>query len=277
MTSPVMEKFIKEEFSTYVPRTGQIIKGIITGKKGISVFVDIGVYGTGVIFGAEYYSAREMLKGLGIGDEIEVKIKDIENEEGLVELSLKEAGEDTIFNDLKRKADTKEVFAVKIKGANKGGLTADVAGILAFLPVSQLGSKNYPRMDAADPGKIAQELLKFVGTEMQVKILTFDPTGRRIILSEREIELERIREILKQLKVGDTVEGKVSGVTDFGIFLRFKVADTGTNEQFDYEGLIHQSEVSAENAAAKDSIKAGNKLSAKIIAIEGDRVYLSIK
>jgi len=272
-----MEKFLKEDFSNYVPRPGQIIKGKIAGKKGISVFVDIGPFGMGVIFGAEYYAAREMMKGLKNGDEVEVKIKEIENEEGLVELSLKEAGEDTLLGDLKKRAETKEIFTVKIKGANKGGLTADVSGILAFLPVSQLSSKNYPRMDAADPSKIAKELTKFVGTEMPVKMLTFDPVGKRIILSEREIELERIREVLRTLKAGDEVRGEVSGVTDFGIFLRFKVSVPGTDETFEHEGLIHSSEIAVKEDGTKESVKVGDAMKAKIVNIEGDRVYLSIK
>lgn len=270
-----MEKFLKEDFPRFVPKVGQITKGAIIGKKGIAVYVDMGPYGTGVIFGLEYYEARELLKDKKMGDEVEVKVKEVENEEGLVELSLKEAGEDVLMNELKRKAETRETFSVKIKGANKGGLTADVAGILAFLPVSQLSSKNYPRLNDADPSKIAKELAKFINTEMPVKILTFDPGKRRIILSEKEIEMAQVREVLKQFKTGDAVEGDVSGVTDFGIFLRFRVRDA-KGEEFEHEGLIHASEIK-EGVLPKDAAKVGDHVTAKIINIEGDRVYFSLK
>lgn len=138
------------------------------------------------------------------------------------------------------------------------------------MPVSQLSAENYPRVEGAESLKILKELQKFVGQEMEVTIFDLDTREGKLILSERAKEIEKVKELLKNFKVGDTVEGEITGITDFGVFIKFNEGEL--------EGLIHISELDwqlIENPA--DVVKVGDKVKAKIISILGSKVSLSLK
>jgi len=137
--------------------------------------LDLGKRGTGIIYGKELQEAKEVLRGLNTGDKVFAKIIDLDNEEGYIELSAKDAREELVWQELKKKKENKEKITVKILGANKGGLLTKISGILAFLPVSQLAPENYPKVEGGDPAKILKELQKFVGQEMAVLIFDLDP------------------------------------------------------------------------------------------------------
>ncbi len=252
------------------PQIGKIVEGKVIGKGRSAVFLDLGALGTGIIYGKEFQETKDEIKSLKIGDSVFAKIIDLENEEGYIELSLSGASNELAWEELKTKKEKGETITVKIEGANKGGLLAEVSGIQGFLPVSQLLPENYPRVEGADTNKILEELQKFIGQEMGVKIFDLDPRENKLILSERAKESEKIKEILKNYKVGDVVEGEVTGVTDFGAFIRFGKPEL--------EGLIHISELDwqlVEDPA--DIVKVKDKVKAKIIDITNDRVSLSLK
>ncbi|PIQ05224.1 MAG: hypothetical protein COW72_02925 [Candidatus Nealsonbacteria bacterium CG18_big_fil_WC_8_21_14_2_50_37_10] len=144
-----------------------------------------------------------------------------------------------------------------------------MSGIPAFLPVSQLESCHYPRVEGGDMAKILKELQKFVGKEMEVKIFDLSKKERKLILSEKIKEIERIKEVLKNYKVGEVVEGEITGITDFGAFVKF-----GEN----LEGLIHISELDWKIIEdPSEVVKVGEKVKAKIIEISGEKVSLSLK
>ncbi len=265
-----MEKIFNEKPNLIkLPKIGDIVEGIIIGSGQSSVFVDLGNLGTGIIYGREFYESKETLKKLKVGDKIFAKVVDLENEEGYVELSLKEASDILGWQTLQEKKEKNETIPVKILKANKGGLMAELFGIQAFLPVSQLSQEHYPRIEGGDTTKILRELQKFIGQEFEVKILDLDQKEKKLILSEKAKDTEKINELLKKYKKGDTVEGEITGVVDFGAFMRF-----GEN----LEGLIHISELDwqiIENPA--DIVKIGDKIKAKIIDIADGRVFLSLK
>ena len=263
------------------PNVGDIVEGKIIGKGRAALFLDLGTFGTGLIYGEEFYEAKEELKELKIGDKVFAKIIDLENEEGYIELSLSGASKEMAFEVIRRKKEKGEKILVKILGANKGGLVAEVSNIPAFLPVSQLSPEHYPKVEGADKTKILRELQKFVGQTLEVKILDFSQRDEQIILSERAKILEDKKESLKNYKVGDVVEGEISGVTDFGAFIKFParnafgIADAGGN---DLEGLIHISELDWKIIEEPTEIvKVGDKVKAKIIELQNDRVFLSLK
>ena len=263
------------------PNVGDIVEGKIIGKGRAALFLDLGTFGTGTIYGEEFYEAKEELKELKIGDKVFAKIIDLENEEGYIELSLSGASKEMAFEVIRRKKEKGEKILVKILGANKGGLVAEVSNIPAFLPVSQLSPEHYPKVEGADKTKILRELQKFVGQTLEVKILDFSQRDEQIILSERAKILEDKKESLKNYKVGDVVEGEISGVTDFGAFIKFParnafgIADAGGN---DLEGLIHISELDWKIIEEPTEIvKVGDKVKAKIIELQNDRVFLSLK
>ena len=292
-----MKELLEKNDLLKPPQVGKIVEGKIIGKDRAAVFLDLGALGTGIIYGKEFINAKNELKKLKIGDTVFAKIIDLENEEGYIELSLSQASNELVWVELQRKKEKGEKIKVNISGANKGGLLAEVTGIQAFLPVSQLLSEHYPRVENGESSKILKELQKFVGKEMEVKILDLDPRENKLILSERAKESEKIKEILKNYKVGDVVKGEITGITNFGVFMKFGLHPPATRgardereggggvgvpaksgEPENLEGLIHISELDwqlIEDPA--DIVKIGEKMKAKIISISDDKVSLSLK
>lgn len=279
-----MEKFLeKENWQSFLnpPNPGTLVKGKIINKEKSGVFLDLGNFGTGIVKGKEFSEAKSLLKEKNVGDEISAKIIEVDNEEGYIELSLTQAHEESAWLNVKEKKEKGEAFLVTIKKANKGGLTTELNGVPAFLPVSQLAQEHYPRVEQGDQAKILQELQKFIGRELKVKILTLDSKQKTVILSEKKARLEYTKGALEKYKAGDVVKGEIIGIVDWGAFMKFpieKTKETETTEEPAIEGLIHISELDwqmVENPA--EVIKEGDKISAKIIDISDGRISLSLK
>ncbi|MBU3934366.1 S1 RNA-binding domain-containing protein [Patescibacteria group bacterium] len=256
---------------------GSIIEGTVVGKDRSSLFVDLGINGNGIIYGREFYEAKRIIKDLKIGDKIYAKVTDLENENGYKELSLKEATKQIGWQKLRDIKEKGDIFKVKISGVNKGGLLTTVEDIAAFLPVSQLAPEHYPRVADADKQKILKELQKFIGQTLEVKILDLLAEENKLILSEKAKSEEKVKEILKNYKEDDIIEGEISGVADFGIFIKFPVRSPKDSSS-QIEGLIHISELDwqlIENPA--DLVKIGEIIKAKIIEIKNGQVFLSLK
>jgi small subunit ribosomal protein S1 len=263
------------------PKIGDIVEGKIIGFGRSTVFLDLGSIGTGIIYGREFQEGKEILKKMKIGDKLLAKIIDLENEEGYLELSMAQAGKELSWQQLIQEREQGEILKVKILEANKGGLLAELSGIPAFLPVSQLSSEHYPRVEGGDQEKILKELKKFIGQELEVKIFDISPKERKLILSEKAKETEKIKEILKNYKVEDIVEGEVTAVLDFGAFVRFPLPSlpkVSVEEGFTIEGLIHISELDWQLIEDPSKVvKVGEKVQAKIVKISEDKVFLSLK
>ena len=262
-----------------IPKVGQIVKGKILEIGRFSILVDLGPLGTGIILGREIKESKYLLKSLELGDEVSIMVVEPENENGYVELSLKDAHQEQIWNDLNKLKEEKGLIKIKIIQANRGGLVVEFKGITGFLPVSQLSTENYPRIDDGDKQKILNHLNKFVNKEMQVKIIDIDAKKSKLIVSEKASEQEQVKEILKDFKVGDVIEGEVSGVVDFGAFVRFKPKNKKEKFPDILEGLVHISELDWQLIEdPRTIVKTGDKVQAKIIGIENDgRISLSIK
>jgi len=255
------------------PLIGEIIKGKVAGSSPATLFVDLGNWGAGLIFGREFFRAKNVIKNLKIGDELFVKVVDSENENGFWELSALEADRELNWLKLREKKDNNETLKVKIIGANKGGLLASVLTVPAFLPVSQLSSQNYPRVPDGDANKILKELQKFIGQEMELRILDVDPKTEKLILSEKIKETEKIREALKNYQVGQVVEAEITGLVDFGAFVKFGPTETPL------EGLVHISELDWQLIESPSQVVSmGERVNLKIIDISFDgRVSLSLR
>ena len=264
-----MKEILEKDNLLKPPKVGEIVEGKVVAKEKSGFYLDLGAIGTGIIYGKEFSEAKRALKNLKIGDNVFAKIVDIENEDGYVELSISEAGRELTWENLKQKKEKGEIISVKIVGANKGGLLAEISGIPGFLPVSQLSSEHYPKVEDGETTKILRELQKFIGKELSVQIFDLDPKVDKLILSEKSKEVKKIKEILKNYKIGEVVKGEITGIVDFGAFLRF-----GEN----LEGLIHISELDwaiIENPS--EIVKVGEIVRAKIIEISNDKVFLSLK
>ncbi|MBI4137903.1 MAG: S1 RNA-binding domain-containing protein [Candidatus Sungbacteria bacterium] len=266
-----MDAILKRGAQAQFLKAGDLVDGELMEKKGTRIFFDLGPSGVGILFGREFYAAHEILKNLKPGDRITAKVVEPDNDEGYVELSLQEAGREKRWRDLKQMMREGTALELSPSRANTGGLIIEHFGVEGFLPASQLSLKNYPRVEGGDKEKIFQELQKLVGSLLKVKILDVDQDEQKLIFTEKGIDQEAIRQILGGYKVGDVVEGEITGVVDFGAFMRF---DTSLG----IEGLIHLSEIDwilIENP--RDVLKPGDLVRAKIIDIQGDKVSLSLK
>ena len=198
-------------------------------------------------------------------------VVEADNDDGYVELSLAGASRQKSWQAVRELSEKGDEVTVKITGANAGGLMAEIEGLKAFLPVSQLSSEHYPRVDDGSKEKILLELKKFVGQGLSVKILDVNVRTDKLIISEREITSVNVKEKLNKYKAGDIIDGIISGVADFGAFIKFA-------DDPELEGLIHISELDhklIENP--KDIVKVNDQVKAKIIEIKDGRVTLSLK
>ena len=100
-----MKNVTEKENQFNVPKIGEIIQGEIIAKGNASVFFDLGALGTGIIYGKEFYEARDKLKNLKTGDTAFAKIVDLENKDGYIELSLNKAKKDLAWRDLSQKKE----------------------------------------------------------------------------------------------------------------------------------------------------------------------------
>ncbi len=256
------------------PKEGEIIEGKVIKLSKSAIFLDLGAKGTGIIYGQEFLEAKGLLKDFKIGDNVWGKVVELDNEEGYIELSVAQAQKELIWQELEIKREKDETLKVKILGANKGGLLSEVSGIPAFLPVSQLSAKYYPKVEGGDKLKILRELQKFIGQELKTKIIDLDPKQKKLILSEKVRGEKEIKEILKNYQVGDVVEGKITGLADFGAFMSFPFKEKAEP----IEGLIHISELDWQLIKdPSEIVKKGQTIKAKIIEISDNRVALSLK
>ena len=257
----------REEF--FLPKPGNILSGQIISVSKDSVLVDLGPIGIGIVYPGEFYDNTDRMKTFKSGDKISAMLIELENDDGYRELSLRAAQMTTAWQDIKEKKENGEIVPVTVININKGGLIVEVSGVQGFLPLSQLSAEHYPKVGGGDTGKIVQALQKFKNQELKVKIIDFSEAENKLIVSERAIQEESLKEELAKLKVGDTVEGEITEVTDFGAFIRM-----GNG----LDGLIHSSEIDwkfVENP--REILHSGEKITAKIISLEGGRVALSLK
>ncbi len=245
------------------PQKGDIIEGKIVQVKPDEIIVDIGTKTEGVIPKSEW-SAPFLVdkdKKPEIGDKVKVYVLDVgKGEDGLIKLSRWRAIFEEAWDYIREaKNDDK---SIKVKGVKKvkGGLMVDVFGLEGFIPQSHLSLPDKP-----------VSAWKFKGKEMEVKILEAERKRRRIVLSRRSIleeELQKQKEkFFSNLKEGDIVEGKVSGITNFGVFV-----DLGP-----VEGLIHLSELSwSRDVQPRDVVKKGQKIKVKVIEVKPEEGKLSL-
>lgn len=250
-------------------RLDEIVEGPVIAVDKAAIYVDLRPFGTGIIYGREFIAARDLIRKTNIGDIIKAKVVEVENDDGYVELSLKEAKQALIWNEAELAIKSKAMFDLTIKDANKGGLIIDWQGVSGFLPASQLKPEHYPRVEDSDKDKILQELKKLVGTKIAVTMISANPKDGKLIFSEKDGSPEERQEVISKYTVGDELDCEVTGIVDFGVFL--KIEDG-------LEGLVHISELDwglVEDP--RQMFKLKDKVRAKVIDIKDGKISLSIK
>ncbi len=243
---------------------GEVIGGTILSIRKHEILVDLGAHGVGLVPRREVGFSRN----LNVGDEVTASIVDPELENGYVLLSLRKAAKDRGWDELAAKMESGEIIEVSPYDANRGGLLVEYDGVRGFLPVSQLSAEHYPRVGSSDKEEILQRLNVLIGQALKVRILDCDRKANKLIFSEKEAIKDGLAERFEKLAVGDVVTGVVTGVVDYGAFVNVD----------GIEGLVHISEISWERVNnPADYVKVGQSIEAKIIAIDKDRLSLSIK
>ncbi len=244
--------------------TGGVVEGVISSVRKNEVWIDLGPKGSGVVMRREIGHGQQ----LEVGQTVTVSVIDPELEEGYALLSLKRAVKDRGWDELQRIFESQEVIEVMPYDANRGGLLVELEGIRGFLPVSQLAAGHYPRVSGADKDEILQKLNALTGKAIRARILDVSRKDNKLIFSEKEAVKDDMQARFAELKVGDEVEGVVTGVIDFGAFVNVD----------GIEGLIHISEISWERVDnPRNYLKVSDTVKAKIISIDKDRLSLSLK
>ncbi len=252
-------------------KAGDVVEGFVLSVGKNEVLLSIPQIGVGVVRGRELYDDKTYLSNLKAGTPVMASVLDPDNDAGMVELSFRQAGHERVWLTLREKMEGKEIIATKILDANKGGLLIEINGVTGFLPVSQLTTEHYPRVEDGAKDKILEILKSYVGQNFHVQIITADPKEEKLIVSEKAVIEPELEQKMEKLKVGDVIEGTITGVVDFGAFVKFNKDET-------LEGLVHISELAWQRIDdPKDIAKVGDQVKAQIISIDDNRISLSIK
>lgn len=257
------------EYGFQLPKEGDVIEGIVMTSSKNEVLLDIGGVCVGLIRGPELFDESGVNSDLKVGDAVKATVLELENEKGQIELSFREAGHKIAWDELKELMAEGKIVEATILDANKGGLIVRVGRVSGFLPVSQLTTEHYPRVEGGNKSKILERLQTYNGQNFKVKVIDVNERDNKMIVSEKAAWEESQVEVLSKYKVGDNVEGVVTGVVDFGAFVEF---DEGL------EGLVHISELAWQRIDdPRDIVKVGDKVKAQIIGIDKSKISLSIR
>lgn len=251
------------------PGVDSLVDGSVISIEKSSVYVDLAPFGIGIIYGREFINAKDVINKISLGDIIKAKIIETENENGYIELSLKEAKQALTWSEAEKSIKAKTILNLEVKDANKGGLILEWQGIQGFLPASQLKANHYPRVLDSDKDKILKELKKLIGEHISVMIISTLPKEGKLIFSEKDSNPEEKKEILSKYAIGDNLDCTIAGIVDFGIFLKLEDGP---------EGLVHISELDWGLVEDPRNIfKVGEKIKAKVIEIKDGKISLSVK
>jgi len=265
-----------------IPKTykkGQIIEGTVIDVKNGEILVDVNARAEGVISGKEMKLDGKKINKKA-GDKILVYVMSPENEEGQVQLSIRRTGTAIKWHELEQAKEKEESIDVEVIEANTGGVIVEITeGLRGFIPSSQLknnriySTASFSSKDEAS--KVLQtKLAEMIGETLKVKVMEIDKEKNKVILSEKSVysdtDLTQRRSTLSGLKVGDVLEGTITGIAPFGLFV---------NAQ-GLEGLVHLSEISWDKVSnPADFYKVDDKVKVQVIGLQdnGKRVAYSIK
>ncbi len=260
MSELTFEQMLDESFKTI--HTGEVVEGTVIDVKPEEIILNIGYKSDGILTRNEYTNEPnvDLTTVAKVGDTMEVKVLKVNDGEGQVLLTYKRLAADRGNKRIEEAYNNREVLTAKVVQVLDGGLSVVVDEVRIFIPAS-LVSDTYEK-----------DLTKYADQEIEFVISEYNPKRRRYIGDRKQLIVAKKAEMQKKLfetiKVGDTVEGTVKNVTDFGAFIDLGGCD----------GLLHISEMSwgrVENP--KKVFKVGDVVKVLIKDISGEKIALSLK
>ena len=260
MSELTFEQMLEESLKTI--RNGEVVDGTVIDVKPDEIVLNIGYKADGIITRSEYTndSNADLTTIVSVGDPMTVKVLKVNDGEGQVLLTYKRLAAEKGNERLKEAYENHEVLKAPVTQILGGGLSVVVDEARVFIPAS-LVSDTYEK-----------DLSKYQDQEIEFVISEFNPRRNRVIGDRRQLlvaeKAEKQKELFEKLHVGDTVEGVVKNVTDFGAFIDLGGVD----------GLLHISEMSwGRTENPKKVYKVGDSVKCFIKEINGDKIALSMK
>ena len=267
-----MQDLAKESHDKLAPfTTGDVIECTVISTSKNKVLLDVAGLSLGMVPEKEFSYDVDDLRP---HDKVLGYVIMPENQDGYVILSLKRADKERVWTTLGEKIKSGEPTKVKIASANRGGLVVEFGGVEGFIPVSQLAEHQSLKSTGIDDNKPLNFLRGKVGSQMNVKVLTADKNTNKLIFSEKSIGNERLNDLANKITVGTRVDGKITGVVDYGLFVLVK--EPISKEEV--EGLVHISEISWDRVdKLVDRFKPSEQIKAVVLSNRDGRLSLSIK
>ncbi len=234
---------------------GRIVRGRVTDVRENEVIVDVGFKSEGTIPIQEFRN----VESLQPGDEFDVYLEKLENQDGLVVLSKEKADFFKVWDTIKDAHENGTVMHGSVKRRIKGGLVVDLLGVDAFLPGSQIALRQVPNLD------------DLIGQELEFKIIKINKRRRNIVVSRRVVlEEERAklkRQLMAELEVGQVRQGVVKNITDFGAFVDLGGVD----------GLLHLTDLSwGRIGHPSEVVQIGQTLEVKVLDFDREKEKISL-
>src|SRR3989339_626645 len=257
---------------------GDLIEGVVVSVSHGEVLVDVGSKSEGIISGAELVDEDNTHKNLKPGDTLLAKVLQVENDQGYIVLSLKRAEKDRKWKDAQDALDSQASLEAIVIEYNKGGLLADCIGLRGFIPLSHLDRAHFAndiaRFAAGSEAELKESLKVLSGKTLKVKVIELDKEKNRFVLSEKDAlstYSDEARELrLDKIKDGDILEGIVTGIMPFGVFIDLDGV----------EGLVHISEIAWEKVSHPSLyFKVGESVKVLVLGVDeqSKKLALSVK
>ena len=260
MSELTFEQMLDESFKTI--RNGEVVDGTVVDVKPDEIILNIGYKADGIITRSEYTNESnvDLTTMVSVGDEMTAKVLKVNDGEGQVLLTYKRLAAEKGNERLKEAYENKEVLKAPVAQILGGGLSVVIEEARVFIPASLVS------------GTYEKDLSKYQDKEIEFVISEFNPRRNRVIGDRRQLlvaaRAEKQKELFEKLQIGDTVEGTVKNVTDFGAFIDLGGVD----------GLLHISEMSwgrVENP--KKVFQVGDTVKVLIKDIIDTKIALSLK
>ncbi|MBU1132874.1 S1 RNA-binding domain-containing protein [Patescibacteria group bacterium] len=257
---------------------GDLVEGVVVSASHSEILIDIGAKSEGIITSEEFDDEDKSYKGLKPGDDIVAKVVQPENAQGYVVLSLKRAEKDKRWTDAEEALEIGTVLEATIIEYNKGGLLCECIGLRGFIPLSHLDRVHFAndvaKFAAGSEAELKESLKVLAGKTLRVKVIELDKEKNRFVLSEKDAlssySGEARAKRLEEIKPDTEVEGIVTGVMPFGVFVDLDGV----------EGLVHISEIAWEKVGhPADYFKVGQKIEVLVLGIDegSQKLALSVK